>query len=94
MSSCNISLSKSSCVYNGSARKPSVTVKYGSSKLTNGTDYTVSYSDNKSVGTATVTITGLKKTTTYYVRIRTYKTVDGKKYYFSWSSIKKIKTQN
>ncbi len=44
--------------YTGSAQKPAVTVKDGSKTLTNGTDYTVSYSNNTNVGTATVTITG------------------------------------
>ena len=44
--------------YKGSEIKPAVTVKDGSTTLTNGTDYTVAYSNNISVGTATVTITG------------------------------------
>lgn len=44
--------------YNGSAQTPAVTVIDGTITLTNGTDYTVSYSNNISVGTATVTITG------------------------------------
>ena len=33
----------------------------------------------------------LKKGRTYYVRIRTYKIVDGKKYYSFWSDVKKVK---
>ena len=37
---------------------PSVTVKDGSTTLTSGTDYTVSYSNNTNAGTATVTVTG------------------------------------
>lgn len=44
--------------YTGSAIKPTVTVKNGSTTLVSGTDYTVSYSNNTNVGTATVTITG------------------------------------
>ena len=36
----------------------SITVKYNGKTLKNGTDYTVSYSNNKSIGTATVKITG------------------------------------
>ena len=39
------------------------------------------------------TISGLKKKKTYYVRIRTYKKVNGKKYYSDWSSVKKKKTK-
>ena len=44
--------------YTGSAITPSVTVKDGSVTLKAGTDYTVSYSNNTAVGTATATITG------------------------------------
>ena len=44
--------------YNGKAHKPAVTVKDGSTLLTLGTDYTVSYSSNTNAGTANVTITG------------------------------------
>ena len=44
--------------YNGKARKPEPVVKDGSKTLTSGTDYTVSYKDNKDAGKATVTITG------------------------------------
>lgn len=33
-------------------------------------------------------ITGLNKNKAYYIRIRTYKTVNGKKYYSSWSKVK------
>ncbi len=42
--------------------------------------------------TTSKSITGLKKSTTYYVRIRTYRTVDGEKVYSSWSTAKSIKT--
>lgn len=41
----------------GSELKPAVTVKDGSTILTEGTDYTAAYTDNVNVGTATVTIT-------------------------------------
>lgn len=53
-----ITLSKTKYVYNGTARKPSVTVKDSrGKKLKNGTDYTVSYSSGrKNVGVYTVTI--------------------------------------
>ena len=157
-------------VYTGSAIKPAVTVKLGSTTLKNGTDYTVTYTNNKNVGKATVTITGIKKysgtikktfkinpkatkltsvaaaskgftakwskvttqttgyeiqystsskftkSTTktatvtknstaskkitkltakkkYYVRIRTYKTVNGVKYYSAWSASKTVTTK-
>ena len=45
--------------YNGSAQTPAVTVKDGTTTLTSGTDYTVSYSNNINVGEATATITGI-----------------------------------
>ena len=51
-------LSTTSYTYSGSAKKPSVTVKDASGEtLKNGTDYTVSYKNNKNVGTATATVT-------------------------------------
>ena len=45
-------------VYTGKAITPAITVMDGSKKLTEGTDYTVEYGNNKNVGEATVTITG------------------------------------
>ena len=45
-------------LYTGSAITPSVTVTDGDITLVEGKDYTVSYSNNKDKGTATVTITG------------------------------------
>lgn len=39
------------------------------------------------------TIKGLKSKKKYYVRIRTYKIVDGKKYYSAWSGVKTCKTK-
>ena len=36
---------------------------------------------------------GIKAKKKYYVRIRTYKTVDGEKYYSSWSEITNVKTK-
>ncbi|MCC8107038.1 MAG: hypothetical protein LIO99_13740 [Clostridiales bacterium] len=38
-----------------------------------------------------VKLSGLKKGKTYYVRIRTYKKVNGKTYYSAWSSKKTVK---
>lgn len=50
-------LSATSYTYNGSAKKPTVTLKNGSTTISNS-NYTVSYSNNVNVGTATVKITG------------------------------------
>lgn len=153
--------------YTGKALTQTPVVKLGSKTLKSGTDYTVSYKNNKNVGTATVTITGkgnyngtvkttfkicpkktavkkltspktkqlkvtygkvagvtgyqitystsskfTKKTTksvnaagtsktikkltkgkTYYVKVRTYKTVGKTKYYSGYSAVKKIKVK-
>ena len=58
ISNTTATISKSIYLYTGSAVNPAVTVKDGTKTLTKGTDYTVSYSNNTKVGTATVTITG------------------------------------
>ncbi len=58
ISNCTITLSQTIYTYDGNAKKPTVTVKYGSKTLTNGTDYTVTYSNNTAVGTAKATVTG------------------------------------
>ena len=39
------------------------------------------------------TMDKLKAKKKYYVRIRTYKTVSGQKYYSAWSKVKAIKTK-
>jgi len=44
--------------YTGSAIRPTVTVKNGSTTLVSGTNYTISYSNNTNAGTGTITITG------------------------------------
>ena len=54
----NISLAKKSVVYNGKAQNVKVTVRDGSTILKQDIDYTVSYKNNKKVGTATVVING------------------------------------
>ena len=155
--------------YTGKAIKPVPTVKYKGTKLTKDKHFTLKYSANKKVGTATVTVTGkgkytgtkkltfkinpkgttvtkvtspkkkqlkvtwkkqttqatgynlrystssgfknadtvtvksnkttvrtikkLKSNKKYYVSIRTYKTVNGKKYYSTWSKAKSIKVK-
>lgn len=47
--------------FTGKAIRPKVTVKAGSTTLTAGTDYTITFKNNKSVGKATVTIIGRGK---------------------------------
>lgn len=63
ISKAKISLSYTTCIYDGKAKKPAVTVKYGTKKLINGKDYTVAYSNNVKPGKATVTVYGKGKYT-------------------------------
>ena len=75
-----------------------ITVKW---KKNGSTGYRIQYSTSskfKSAKTAwanksqsSKTIKKLKKSKTYYVRVRAYKTVAGKKIYSQWSSVKKVK---
>ena len=58
ISKASVTLSTSTYAYDGKAKKPGVTVKLSGKTLKNGTDYTVSYSNNTKVGTAKVTIKG------------------------------------
>lgn len=58
VSRAELSLNHSSYMYDGKAKKPSVTVKLNGKTLKPGTDYTVSYSRNVKPGTAKVTVTG------------------------------------
>lgn len=58
LSDCQITLDKSTYTYNGKAQTPSVTVTDGETKLTSGTDYTVTYESNINAGTAQAIITG------------------------------------
>lgn len=47
----------------------------------------------KSGKTKSKSIKGLKRHKTYYVKIRTYKTVRGKTYYSAWSKVRKARTK-
>lgn len=58
LSACQISMA-SSAVYTGKALTPTVKITNGSTVLKQGTDYTVTYSANIKLGTATATIKGI-----------------------------------
>ena len=84
------------------SQKKGFAVKW--TKDTNVTGYQIQYdvkSNLKSAKSAYVksnstykkTISGLKTKKTYYVRVRSYKTVGGVKYYGSWSAVKSGKTK-
>ena len=58
ISSAAIKLSSTSYTYDGSEKRPSVTVTYGGKILSHGRDYGLTYSDNINAGTGYVTIAG------------------------------------
>ena len=61
INNCTISLSQSTYAADGTAKTPTVTVRDGSTILSPYSDYTVTYSNNKIAGTASVLITGKGK---------------------------------
>ena len=68
----NITLGTSTFTFNGTELKPTVTVKDGNTTLVENTDYTLAFTNNVNVGTATVTATGIgnysgTKTATYAI---------------------------
>lgn len=61
--------------YTGNAITPSVVVETGSGRLTQGTDYTISYSNNINAGKATITVKGVgrysgTKTATFIIEAK------------------------
>ena len=90
---------KNTTVKNASKGKFTITWN----KLSYATGYQIQYSANSSFksgnktvnvkGASTVSkaITGLAKNKTYYVRIRTYKTIAGKNVFSAWSAKKSVK---
>lgn len=94
---------KAASVNTLTAGSKKLTVKLNRS-LQQSTGYQIQYSTNKtfknaktktitSYKTSSTTLTGLKAKTTYYIRVRTYKTVGKTKYYSNWSSYKYKKTK-
>lgn len=78
---------------------------YVSKKSTQVTGYQIYCSTSKSFSskvtkkyitsykTTSTTLSGLSAKKTYYVKVRTYKTVNGTKYYSGWSTVKTQKTK-
>ena len=58
LSGAQVSVSQTSYDYDGSAKRPSVTVRMGGKTLVPDADYSVSYVDNVAVGTARAVVTG------------------------------------
>lgn len=75
ISKAKITLSYTTCIYDGKAKKPAVTVKYKNKTLRNGKDYTVGYSNNVKPGNAVVTVYGKGK---YIGSTKRYFKINGK----------------
>ena len=96
---------KASSVSKLTAKSKGFTVKWSALAKSQATGYQIQYATNSSFTknkvtktitsykTSSKTITKLKAKKKYYVRIRTYKTISGKKYYSSWSSAKTVTTK-
>lgn len=95
---------KSTSISSLTNAKKALTVKW-KKQATQTTGYQIQVATNKNftknkksvtiakTGTTSKKITGLKAKTKYYVRVRTYKTVNGTKIYSSWSAVKNKKTK-
>ena len=89
-----VTLGATKYAYNGKAKKPSVkSVTLAGKKLKAGTDYTVTYKNNKNIGKASVVITGkgnytgsVTKTFTIYAKKGTTVTSGAYKYKFTGAS--------
>ncbi len=98
-----LSICKSYILKTTSKSKGQLTVKV--CKISSVDGYQIQYATNKKFteSNKTVTVKGKKNTTktlknlksnqTYYVRVRTYKVVNGKKMYSNWSSAYSVKTK-
>ena len=96
-------LPKAASINKLTAKAKAIVVKLNRS-LQQSTGYEIQYSTKKNFSgaktltvknykTSSVTLSKLKAKTTYYVRIRTYKTVGGTKLYSNWCTYKNIKTK-
>lgn len=65
-------------------------IQYSSDKKFKKNNKSVTVTKQK---TTKATVKKLKSKKKYYVRVRTYKTVNGKKIYTSWSKVKSVKTK-
>lgn len=65
-------------------------IQYSSDKKLKKNNKSVTVTKQK---TTKATVKKLKSKKKYYIRVRTYKTVNGKKIYSSWSKVKSVKTK-
>ena len=95
---------KATSISSLTAKSKGFTVKWYK-RTTQTTGYQVQYSTSSKfsspktvtiskTGTTSKTISKLKAKKKYYVRVRTYKTVNGTKYYSSWSKAKYVTTKS
>lgn len=94
---------KGTSITSVTAGSKSFTVKWAAQK-TQTTGYQILYASNSEFKSGTMpsadksltskTIKSLKGKTKYYVKIRTYKKVDGVNYYSKWSSVYTVTTKN
>lgn len=96
---------KTTTIKTPSAAKKAITVKWtkGSSSQVSGYEILLATNSKFTKGKKTVTVKGYKTTskkvtklkskTKYYVKVRTYKTVKGKKVYSDWSKTKSVKAK-
>jgi hypothetical protein len=95
LSSVSVKKTGISSLKNKSGKKLTVSLK----KVKGVSGYQIQYSTSskftsyktKNVKKTTATISKLSKGKKYYIRVRSYKTIGGKKFYSSWSKIKSIK---
>ena len=66
---------------------------YDGVQIQYSTNKKFSNSKTSSTKKASKTIKGLKKKKKYYLRVRSYKKVNGKKVYSKWSTVRKVKTK-
>lgn len=84
------------------AKSKAVTVKWTKKSKVTGYEVQVALKKNFKTGLKKTTVKSTKVSTTisklkgnkkYYVRVRAYKVVEGKKFYSDWSAIKTVKTK-
>ena len=76
--------------YKNTTQTSGYEIKYSTNSKFKSENKTINIKSNK---TTSKTVKNLKKNKKYYVKIRTYKTVKGKKIYSSWSKVLKVKTK-
>ena len=77
ISKCTVTVSRLN-VYTGKKLTPAVTVAYGKKLLKSGTDFKLKYQNNKNIGKAAVTVTGLEKSGFYGSKTVRFKIVPGR----------------